>query len=154
MLWTVVILALLAAAIIWRVALFAMLWAVIYFFTHLGIVTWVTTHPWQTVLYASGYLLVGAAWSVAKWWFAETNRVRRAKEEFKAGYGGRRTWEEYAKEHKTDVARHKRDLCFYIAFWPLNGAYTLLNDPVRRAARRIYDELQGVYQRITDRVWQ
>lgn len=153
MIWIVAFLALLAAGVIWRVAVLAAFWAVIYFFTHLGIVTYVVTHPWQTLLYASGYLLVGAAWSVAKWWFAETERVRKAKVRYE-GTRKDKSWSEFAQEQKTDVSDYKSELCFYIAFWPLNGVYTLLNDPVRRAARRIYAELQGVYQRITDRVWQ
>jgi hypothetical protein len=153
MIWVLAFIVLIGAGIIWRLAVVAAFWAAIFFVTHLGIVTWTLAHPWRAVLYVAGYFLIGAAWSIAKWWFAETNRVRRAREIFNLGGTRAKSWAEYAEQQKTKVSYHKDDILLWITFWPLNGVWTLLNDPVRRAARRIYDELQGIYQRITDKVW-
>lgn len=130
--------------------------------THLHAITYVLTHPWQVLLYASGYFLSGALVSVAKWWFEETERVEQARIEWRRYYtdvapdGSRfekKSWSTYAKENKTSVERHKSDIIAWITFWPIVGIWTLINKPVRRLGRRIYAELQGVYQRITDAVW-
>src|SRR5205823_5639912 len=113
------------------------------------LVTFVRTHPVLTALYVSGYFLAGAAWSIVKWWFAETNRVREARDEFRESRDIR-TWSEFIKNRKSDPTNYKSDIIAWITFWPFSLVWTLLNDPVRRLCRRIYDELQGVYQRITD----
>jgi hypothetical protein len=115
---------------------------------------WVIEHPVLTVTYVLIYIAIGAAWSVVKWWFAETNRLREFKENFARDYGiNPEKYAEQLARAKSNPVRYKSDITFWISFWPLSAVYTLLNDPVRRAARRIYAELQGVYQRITDHVW-
>lgn len=113
-------------------------------------------HPWQTTAYFSGYFIAGAWWSVIKWWFHETAKVRRLKQD-KHLSGRAYTAEEMAerlRRGKTNVLNHKSDIYFWIGFWPVNMIWTLIDDPFRRLVHRIADELQGVYQRITDHVWQ
>lgn len=115
---------------------------------------WVVAHPVLALTYVLGYIASGALWSVIKWWFAETDRFRRAKESFRRdnGENAERLALHLARA-KSDPTNYKSDITFWISFWPVNMVWTLLNDPIRRAARRIYAELQGVYQRITDHVW-
>lgn len=120
--------------------------------THLGILLWIKNHPLQTALYVLGYFLAGAVWSVIKWWFRETDKVRKVREDFKHNKYTE-TWEEFIRHRKSDPSSHREDFILWVSFWPLNMLWTLLDDPIRRACRRIVAELQGVYQRITDHVW-
>jgi hypothetical protein len=154
---TVVVVVALVA--VYHLAVFAFIAATWYAFTHLGIITYIVTHPWQSAAYAAGYFVVGAAWSVAKWWFAETSRVRHVRSLYVERYSdqtlkGFQTWAEFIKPLKSRPSQHKADITAWITFWPVSLVWTMVDDPVRRLCRRIYDELQGVYQRITDRVWQ
>jgi hypothetical protein len=40
-----------------------------------------------------------------------------------------------------------------MAFWPWSAVWTLLNDPVQRAFRRIFNYLREFYQRMSDRIF-
>lgn len=147
---------LIAAAVLWRAAIVAVLLSVWMGLIHLPLFTWIREHPWQAVLYVAGYFVAGAIWSVAKWYFAESERVRQVRERYADHVKQSNhvmSWPEYAATRKTDPSAHTREIKWWIAFWPLSMLWTLLNDPLRRAARRIAYELRGVYQRITDRVW-
>jgi len=143
----------------YHIVIFAFVVGLLYAVMNLGIVTYVVSHPLLTLGWASAYFLVGAGWSIAKWWFAETKRVAEVKRRFtndRVRFGRSpkdMTLEQWLEQHKTDPRDHVTDMLFWIGFWPINAVYTLINDPFRRLCRRIYQELQGVYQRITDRVW-
>jgi len=116
---------------------------VLQWFTSFKVFTYVKENPVQSALALGGYFVIGAVWSVIKWWFAEKARVREAKAE----YGSR--W----REHKTSTARYKSTVLVWIGYWPFSLVWTLLNDPLKRLVHWIYDELLRVYQRITDHVW-
>jgi len=122
-------------------------------FLHLAPVKFVVAHPWLTVAYVCGYLAIGAAYSVIKWFLEERDRARTAREEFnrqfvKDGVASR-SWADHAARYKTTVSYYTTELILYVTFWPISGAWTLLHDPVTR----IVQELRGVYQRITDYAW-
>lgn len=119
--------------------------------------TYLWTHRATAALFAVGYLVVGALWSVAKWWFVETATFAAFKRSYAMRHGDRGpdAWKiavAKEREQRSTGAQRARALA-WIAYWPWSMAWTLANDPLKRAARRIYDALQGTYQRITDRVW-
>jgi hypothetical protein len=62
-------------------------------------------------------------------------------------------WQETIRTRKTLPKLYKHRFLSWIGYWPWSLVWTLINDPLKRIVRRIYYELQGVYQRITDRVW-
>jgi hypothetical protein len=108
-------------------------------------------HPLLSLAYGAGYFLSGALWSVIKWYFEETARVRTRRLEWELAPRG--TWEQYRDKYRTTVSGYRTEFMAWVAFWPFSLVYTLLNDPFRRLCRRIVDELTGVYQRITDYAW-
>jgi len=119
----------------------------------LGVLQWLTPFKPYTFVYenplpvaigAGAYFFVGAGWSVVKWWFAEKARVRKAKQRYGEKWRGQ----------KTEPATYKATVLVWIGYWPFSLVWTLLNDPFKRLVRWIYDELQRIYQRITDRVWE
>jgi hypothetical protein len=93
---------------------------------------------------------------VLKWWFFETSRVRLAKESYHISFGDhatKPTLEEFLAKRKSIPRDYQPSIKSWILWWPFSALWTLLDDPIRRAVQRIYQELQTVYQRITDKVW-
>ena len=79
-----------------------------------GWLPWVFTHPVRVTVYAAGYFLVGAAWSVVKWWFTETTRAKEARDRYRKDLWGRQRDEVEANklflDQKTDVATAKGEI--------------------------------------------
>lgn len=144
-----VLLAAILVLFVWHEAILAIILGSWAWLIGIPLLTWMRSHPWQTVAYVVGYLLTGAIWSLIKWWICERDRFREAKEHW-IKYSGGKTWEQERARQKTLPTSHKDDFLWWIGFWPFSLAYTLLHDPVKR----IYLELQNVYQRITDKVWE
>lgn len=118
----------------------------------LGLLQWLTPfkaftytyeNPLPVALGAVAYFSVGAIWSVIKWWFAEKARVRRAKKD----------WGDTWRNRKTVAGAYRSTVLVWIGYWPFSLVWTLVSDPFRRMVHWIYDELNRVYQRITDSVW-
>lgn len=132
------------------------------FFSPVKPFTYLWQHVWQAVLAVAGYLVVGSLWSVIKWWFVETSRFNRVKDDFFQfnNLKGQTIPDEYRERWNNKVAKVKSDprqskarFISWIAYWPWSLVWTLVNDPLKRAVRRIYTELLSTYQRITDHVW-
>lgn len=152
-----ILIILVVAALIftWHVVIWSFAVGAFLAIVHIPVFGWIKAHPLLLVSYIAAYFLVGAAWSVIKWWFAETERVRKSKEDF-ANRSFKKPddlLQKWLDNAKTNPVRYKGSIIEWITFWPFSAVYTLLNDPVRRLCRRIYHELQQVYQSITDHVW-
>jgi hypothetical protein len=124
--------------------------------------TYLWTHKGTVAIGAIAYLVIGGVWSIAKWWFVETNAFRRVKEDFldRHRIAGQEiptvhkaAWAEQIVREKSNPRRSQKRFMSWIAYWPWSLAWTLVNDPLKRIARRIYNQLLSTYQRITDRVW-
>ncbi len=120
-------------------------------------------HPFLALLSVVGYFLAGTVWAFGKWWFF----LRDAREK----YGEERS--EFLKRHGVegvdipnellknwqDTARHlgapraknnKLRILTWMMYWPWSFAWTILNDPVKRAFRAIYNKVQVVFQKMAD----
>ena len=124
--------------------------------------TYLWDHPWIAIEIFLGYFVIGAIWSIVKWWFSETNRFQLTKERFIEHHSIKGTnippeymdrWDVYMTHAKTDPSRHKTRFLSWITYWPWSLIWTMINDPLKRLVKRIYQELLGTYQKITDRVW-
>jgi hypothetical protein len=119
--------------------------------------------PWQTVGLVAGYFVVGALWSVLKWYLHESARFRMLKANFCALHdvaadqiiGSVALHSKWQAEVKSQRKYSSRDTRFFawVAYWPWSMAWTILNDPFTRLCKRIVQEMQGVYNKISDRVW-
>lgn len=133
--------------------------AYLHFVTHFTWLTWMLAHPWLAGAYTATYLVIGAAWSVVHWWLDETERVREFTRRFYASQKAKNldtlsaNWSLAVKLEKTRVNWHTSDFIRWISLWPLSLPITFLNGPFRRLVRHIVAEMTGVYQRITDKVW-
>jgi hypothetical protein len=132
------------------------------FFGNVKVFTYLWYHPWKSVTYITGYLLIGGGWSIIKWWFAETAKLSSVRAKFFSRHNIRGfeippefkdRWSDEVSAQKTNPSAQQSRFLTWIAYWPWSLFWTMVNDPLKRAARRIYYELQATYQRITDRVW-
>jgi hypothetical protein len=150
-----------SVGVIETISLLAVL-LILQFFSNVKVFTYIWAYPVRSVGFLALYLLVGGVWSIGKWWFAETSKFHRVKEEFlrRKNITGSKITEEFQEDWRKTVEHQKtnpRDqqsrFLGWIAYWPWSLFWTILNDPLKRAARRVYHELQATYQRITDHVW-
>lgn len=123
---------------------------------------YVRTHPWLSLASIAAYIVIGGLWSIGKWWFVETARYQKVKDDFLLEHRVNGTviptrisdkWLNRVVEAKSNPHSSQQRFLSWIAYWPWSMTWTLLNDPIKRMSRRIYYELQSVYQRITDHVW-
>lgn len=129
---------------------------------------WIYQH-WATVLMIIlAYVVLGAGWGIIKWWFflhnqadvyetkrtayqAEFDRVRN-----NTGYPVGLTYKDWVfREYRfpPSPATHKADITMWMVWWPLSGAWTLLNDPLKRLYRIIYQHLVSTYTRMANAVF-
>lgn len=134
---------------LWHAALLAFIVSCAYGIAHTALYLW--HHPWQTVVYSAGYLLLGAGWSVVKWWSYVGEKIRNLRANHDRGFA-HEPWASFVARHEftIDAGNYKSEISLWILFWPVNALWTIFDDPIRRIVRRIYVELQGVYKRITD----
>lgn len=134
-----------------------------------------------SILYATGalaaYSTIGVVWAVFKWFlftrdlsiklkvWLETNPIPtdidhltpEAKAKRILDY--RRTFPEHIeyveKTNKFTVtaSKHKARITKWIALWPLNTVYTLVEDFLLRLWQNLYEFFSGVFQRISDRMF-
>jgi hypothetical protein len=133
---------------------------ILQFFSNVKVFTYIWAYPVRSVGFLALYLLIGGGWSIGKWWFAETSKFHRVKEEFlRRKHANAITdelkvdWASTIEREKTNPRDQQSRFLGWIAYWPWSLFWTILNDPLKRAARRVYYELQATYQRITDHVW-
>jgi hypothetical protein len=145
-------------------------------FGDVNLFKFVLQNPLQSLFFVGAYVLIGAVWSVVKWWFY----VRKWKDEYddkrayflnsKGELNGpvpenlRKSWAEECRYYTSSyndsrplnepptVRGHKSRITTWLAYWPPSMIWTLLNDPIKRLYRFVYTELQAVYQSIVDKV--
>jgi hypothetical protein len=69
-------------------------------------------------------------------------------------------WQRYVKNTyygygitKPLVRDNKSRIMGWMMYWPWSGLWTLINDPIRRAFRIAYRNIQGLLQSISDRIY-
>lgn len=112
--------------------------------------SYLAAHPGEIVLGIAAYFVAGAAWSLLKWyfWLVKLRRQLDAGETY-----SRVVYTAGLRNFPPNPGDHKSRIMGWIALWPASMLWTLLNDPVRRAAEEIYARLGGTYQRISNRVF-
>ena len=116
---------------------------------------YIMAHPGETVLWVAGYFVVGAAWSLVKWYFWLL-KIRRRLDERDPGLSFETVLYHAGvvrKQFPPNPGDYKSRIVGWIALWPASMLWTVINDPVRRAAEEIYARLGGTYQKISNRVF-
>ena len=112
--------------------------------------SYLAAHPGEIALAIAAYFAVGAGWSLLKWYFW----LVKLRRQLDAGHDHRRVlYTAGVQQFPPQPGDHKSRIIGWIALWPASMLWTIINDPVRRAAEEIYTRLGGTYQRISNRVF-
>lgn len=139
------------------------------------IVPYVVEHPVLTAMWVGGYFLVGTVWGIVKWWFFVTDnkgRYNQARAEFlqRKNVTTKEIPENLKKEWKEFVDRassryedrfvvtplaynYKKKILIWMTYWPWSFVWTIINDPIKKLFRRIYEAISSQYQKISDHIF-
>lgn len=144
-------------------------------FGQIPVFSYILKNPLVILPGVFGYFLIGAFWSIVKWFFyvkdqrekydsLKENFIKQNSlsilvnepipDKFKElwtksinGYYG----ESYRLEINPKVSNYKTQIFLWIAYWPLSFIWTIINDPVRKITNRIYNNIHTWLQSISDR---
>jgi hypothetical protein len=54
---------------------------------------------------------------------------------------------------KPIAAKHKSKITQWIAFWPISGLWTLINDPIRKLVNVIFSRIKNTFQRLSNHIF-
>jgi hypothetical protein len=128
----------------------------------------------NTAIAAASYFALGALWSVGKWWFFVRDKrdtYNDRKRDFIADKKLQITVKDaiptdLRKEFKSYMTRygnggvampearkHKGRIMTWMAYWPWSMVWTLIDDPIKKMFRYIYNRLQRLYEKISESIW-
>lgn len=139
------------------------------------ILQYIANNALTSVLYAAGYIAIGVAWSFVKWFsylrkFRDHFRELKQKflerkgltgpdieepflSEFKASLRHQYEYRDVQSGQKPTATENKAKITAWMAFWPCSVISTLLNDPIRRLFRYLFNLLKSLYQKMADAVF-
>lgn len=132
-------------------------------------------HTVDALLYVLAYLAVGVVWSFIKWFsflMGFRDKFREVRDGWYERTGlkvGDSLTEEQQKSlddvfrfesyngnpvlYKPKAAKNKRRITAWMAYWPFSVVGTVINDPIRRLFRFLFNQFKALYQRIADHVF-
>ncbi len=140
-----------------------------------NVVPWVTGHPFLLAEYVGAYIGVGIVWGFIKWFFyvlrkrdaytafradwVKTNgevddstTVSGGQRNHRSGQTNRQIFQDDARriDLPPRVERNKGRIIFWMSYWPASALWTLLNDPITRIGRFIYNRVGHLFQKMSD----
>lgn len=148
---------------------------VLAFLGNFNIFAEIQAHPFISLGVFVGYFAVGTLYSIGRWWLFIHNRtsgLKKLKKEFlefrklPAGSKISRLDRERKKEwrsalrginrgdfHKPEINENKRKILTWMVYWPWSFVWTILNDPVTKLFKQIFNQLRFIYEEITARAY-
>lgn len=140
---------------------------VLWLFGNVNVFALAAADPLLALGLTAGYFAVGALWSLAKWWFY----VRRQRERYdelktaflkqhgcpekgpvpdrlKAIWKARRP--HYNSYEKPQARENKGRILTWMIYWPWSCVWTILNDPVKRLWKSIFNAMKAIFQKVAD----
>jgi len=144
--------------------------ALIHLFGDINIFTYLKANPMNAVQLVVVYAALGTGWGVLKFYMYNARfkrRIEALKVDFRKQYklpkagdvatidgqkgateDMKREWDKYWKNNLSHTDRDKMKLSnqsgkviFWISYWPVSAFWTILNDPLRRLGKLIYNIL-------------
>jgi hypothetical protein len=118
--------------------------------------TFIVTNPLVVGLAVFAYVVFGAFWSIAKWYFFVIGVRNEFLDNRKLYHGDERnnklTQEEL--ESKIPSARNnKARITSWMFYWPFSALFTLVNEPIKKVFNTIYRRFTASYDRISKKVF-
>jgi hypothetical protein len=135
----------------------------------------ITSHTVDFLLYVLAYLGTGVVWSFIKWFsflvgfrdeFREVRDAWYSAHNLKVGDALTpeqqkdlddsycyKTYKGQALLYKPKAVKNKRRITCWMAYWPFSVVGTIINDPIRRLFKFLFNSFKALYQRIADHVF-
>lgn len=140
-----------------------------------GMLTWVKDNPLHLLYYFLTYLGVACVWGVIKWTLfvhGENDKYNDAKAKFLKDNDAtemtqalKEKWTEHAKEGSysryssyegvkfifpaPEARDHKGRVIGWMTYWPWSLFWTMINDPIRKLMRFLYNRISGLLNKIS-----
>lgn len=108
-------------------------------------------NPTYIIIGVIGFFVLGTLWAVAKWWFYVRDLAEKRKEQI-AAHGKGKSY--YGVIQKPLVRDNKSRIMTWMCFWPYSFVWTMINDPVRRVFKAIYNQIKDGLQRVADKAFE
>lgn len=137
--------------------------AVIHLFGDVNLFVYLKENPVGFLQLAAMYIFFGIVWGISKFYFFNAKikrKIESLKAEFIKAYDGdeknencsaedkQREWDNcldsnlnYSEKEQMDLSKQSGKVIFWISYWPVSAFWTILNDPLRRFGKFVYDVL-------------
>lgn len=129
------------------------------FFTDIRPLSYVVSNPIETLIIIAIYVVLGVGYVWLKWVSFTRSSARKMKDYLKAQY----STTTYTSDQLNSaamylgfyscpikVSNYKVKIMGWMIYWPISGAWTLLNDPVRRLFEFVYESIAVSLQEISN----
>jgi hypothetical protein len=106
-----------------------------------SIVSSIIKNPIKLFTALFSYFLIGTIWSVVKWYFFLLKEKRKIIEKNDTYW------------RIPQVKEYKSNIMTWMTYWPFSMIWTLINDPIKRAFREIYEKISKFMQGMSDRIF-
>lgn len=135
----------------------------------------ITHHTVDALLYVLVYLATGVVWSFIKWFSFLMQFREKFREHRDSWYSAHKLnlTDELTPEQRKDLdesfryqsfngnallvkpkaTRNKRRITAWMAYWPFSVVGTVINDPIRRLFKFLFNSFKALYQKIADHVF-
>jgi hypothetical protein len=145
---------------------------------NIPVFSYIWHNPLAIIPGIAGYFVLGTLWGIGKWYFYVREQLARyyevkqkfidnkklsisvydaIPEELKEEWvmAIRSFYDDYCGHYAVvevnpKIAKHKMQMYVWIAYWPWSFVWTMINDPVRKIFRAIYNRIAGMLQAISD----
>ena len=134
--------------------------------------SYIYEHPLEILKWFCVYVIIGIAWSFAKWAWAlykVSEYAQKLYDEFNKESGKKdQSWAMFIKhsfnfryyahiyiggELPPQASYNKKRLVFWAMYWPWSLIWTLLGDWITELFERLIDFLTGLYQRVSNYIF-
>ena len=125
-------------------------------YNNVGVWTFLVSYWLKIIGYVFGYVLVGAAWTVPRWWIYV--RKDKVHEKFKGQFEtlvkrstdeGQQITDDVKYQAALQIVKENKFRFYtWMAWWPLNIVYTLTRDPLTILYNWLYAKLTNTFAKI------
>lgn len=139
---------------------------------------WIIANPGLPIACFVGYFIIGAIWSIAKWFLFVSNinsEYIELKKEWLLDHNIditkslvipldlKEKWEAFLRKEKMysriydfvfgnfRVKDFKSLITMWIGLWPVSALWTIIDDPIRKLIVRIYNSISRIYESILNK---
>lgn len=110
---------------------------------------YVKDHPIFSLLRVGAYIGIGLVWSIFKWYFFLRNKAESLTaqmDEYPASTS-------FSEKDFPKAKDNKARIISWMSYWPFSAFWTLLNEPIKKTYKYIYSKIEGLYDKMTEKIF-